>query len=120
MREVNLNASETNIVFTVLNQGDPQRGLTVQEIRTVMPLLDEIEKSIINRKPGPDGAEFVNFGPAKLKLKESDYNFILQKLENSGGWSNAAQGRVVVALIDRFKEISPLPDNDKKPEGDQK
>jgi len=111
MRRMNLTAVECKLIHTVLNSGDPQKGLSLSEVRTSIPILDKLEAPAI-KKQTPEG-ESIEFVDASFKFKESEYNTIISKLENSSGWASVAFGRMVVKLIDTLKEVPLLPEQEK-------
>lgn len=103
MRTISLTADEANLVYLTLDQAPPQRGLSVSDIRKVLPLMDKLEAPAKHIPvPGGERLEFVDM---ELQLKESEYQLVLSKFEESAGWSNANIGRRVIRLIDRLKEI---------------
>ena len=112
MRTMKLNGDEVKAMYDALNQGDPQRGLTVSEIREVMPIMDKLEETAKKSKiPTPQGPrEVLTFQETVLKLKESEYDILNRRLENSGGWVTVEIGRRVVNLIDKLKEVASVPD----------
>ena len=103
MKRIKLTGEEANLVFNALDNGDPQRGLGLQDIRTLIPIMDKLEaqakRTVV---PGGERLEF----PAELELslKESEFTTVVSKLEASTGWTNVTTGRKVVRLVDRIKE----------------
>jgi hypothetical protein len=114
MRKITLTPTESKIMFDALDQGSPQQGLTVSEIRKALPVLDKIEESaekrVVNTQNGPN--EVLDFKETILELKESEYSYCLQKVENSSGWVSATFGRHIIKLIDKLKE-SPIIEEEK-------
>ena len=111
MRRMNLTANEIKLIHTVLNSGDQQRGLSLPEIRTLLPLVDKLEVNA-KRRQLPDG-EMLEFVDASFVFKESEYNTILTKMEASSGWVSVDFGRKVIALVDKLKEVVSDGDTDK-------
>ena len=108
MRTLTLNPIEANILFTCLNHGDPQRGLAMQDIRSAIPILDKVEEHV-TRIPTDQG-ERLEFSDMTIKLKESEHTFVVGKLESSGGWMSVTQGRQVIALQEKIKELPSVED----------
>jgi hypothetical protein len=108
MRKLTLTKDEAGILHTAINQGDPQRGLTLREIRDAIPILDRLE---LHAKQVRGIHVFEK--DVELELKESEYIFVRDKLDNSGSWISVSAGRTVVALADRFAELPALPDSTK-------
>ena len=110
MKKVTLTGEEANLVFTALDNGDPQRGLSLNEIRTLVPLMDKLEAQA-EKQPLPGGqGERLIFRDVILVLKESEFTTLKSKLEGSGGWLTATTGRKIIKLIDRLKETPTEPD----------
>lgn len=107
MRTINLTATETKLIHGVMNVGDPQRGLSLSEIRTLIPLMDKIEATV-TRKQVEQG-EMLEFKDMTLEATESEYEMINKKLESSSGWMNVEVGRIVLKLIDKLKDIPSAP-----------
>lgn len=105
MRNVLLTAEEATLVFTALNQGNPQTGLSIPEIRAVLPILDALEARAQKHIMPNNTGETLLFVDTPLQLKEAEYSLLLQKLENSSGWKSADVGRRVIKLTERLKEI---------------
>lgn len=101
MRKIKLEALEANLIYAVLNQGDPQHGYSIAELRKVIPILDKLEARA-TRNNTAEG-ETLTFSDMELELKESEYSLIKQTLETSSGWT-AVQGRKVLALIEKLEE----------------
>jgi hypothetical protein len=99
MRKINLNAVEASIVHAVLNMSDPQRGLTMQEVRDAIPLLDMVEANCTQE----NGQRI--FKPVDLVLKESQFEMLKNKFSKSCGWLSVEHGRAVVKLEDKIKDI---------------
>jgi len=116
MRTIKLNGDEVKSLYDALNQGDPQRGMTITEIRDIMPIMDKLE---VNAKktnmPTPNGVrQVLQFQETDLGLKESEYTLAVDKLEGSSGWVSVEIGRGVVKLIDKLKEVPSTPDPEDK------
>jgi hypothetical protein len=114
MKMVKLTEEQVKVLHDALNMGDPQRGLTISDIRAAMPLIDKLEKpakkeKAFNRQVGAV-VETLYFVPLTLELKQSEYEFCLSKLEASSGWMSVEVGRKVVQLIDYIKEIPSVED----------
>jgi len=110
MRTINLSAEEANIVFTVLNRpADPRVGLTMQEIRKGMPILDKIEetaeKEIVKDPNGNILGERLAFHPVSLGLSEEDFEMLKGRIDNSSGWESMQQGRQADTFFKRLKDI---------------
>ena len=99
MRKINLNAIEASILHAAVNTGDPQRGVTLAEVRELSPLLDMLEVGSTG-----EGIDRI-FRPVELALKESQYTTIKNKLGASVGWRSVEHGRLVMKLEDRLKEL---------------
>lgn len=105
MRQFHVTAEEATLIFTALNNGDPQRGLSIVEIRAVLPILDALENTA-KKQMLPDGSgESLIFVDTELTLKDSEHQLLIQKLEASGGWKSADVGRKVIRLNNRIKEL---------------
>jgi hypothetical protein len=97
------------LVFTSLDHGDPQRGVSLNEVRTVLPIMDKFEEQ--STKTAVPGGERVVFNEQlTLSLKESEFNTLTSKLEGSAGWASASVVRKVIRLLDRLKETTKEPD----------
>ena len=111
MRKVKLTGEEANLVFASLENGDPQRGLSLADVRTVMPILEKLEAQA-DRQAIPGGEKLVFHDNTELVLKESEFTTLKAKLEGSTGWANASVGRRVVKIIDRLTETPADPDKE--------
>lgn len=103
MRRIKLSGEEANLVFNALDSGDPQRGLGLSDIRSLIPILDKLEAKA-KKTPVPGGERFEFPCELEISLKESEFTLVQTKLESSTGWANVSVGRKVVALVDRIKE----------------
>ena len=103
MRKVSMTPDDAQVLYTTLNAGDPQSGLSLSAIRTILPIMDALEKHG-ERVSVPNGEVMDWKNPFVLELKESEYNLCTSKLEASNGWRSATAGRLVIKLIDKFKE----------------
>ena len=104
MRKINLNAMEASLTHAALNMGDPQRGLSMQEIRDMVPLLDMIEA-----QSSGQGMQRV-FKSIELTLKESQWEQVKNKIAHSSGWISVESGRVIMKLEDKIKESPYIPE----------
>lgn len=117
MRNMKLTEEQVKVLHDALNQGDSMRGLTIKEIREAMPILDMLEKPAKKERTRmPNGVmnEVLFFVSMELSLKQSEYDFCLNKLEASSGWMSVDFGRKVVGLIDYLKEIPAIEDAERK------
>jgi len=111
MRKVKLTGEEANLVFSALENGDPQRGLSLADVRTVMPVLEKLEAQA-TRQAIPGGEKLIFNPQLELVLKESEFQTLKSKLEGSSGWANATVGRKVVKLLERLAETPNEPDKE--------
>lgn len=109
MRNVKMTGEEAQLVFSALDAGDPQKGVSLHEIRVVLPLMDKLELQA-TKSPIPGGERLVFNDQVEVSLKESEFNTLTAKLEGSAGWASASIGRKVVRLLDRLKETTKEPD----------
>jgi len=111
MKKITLTGEEAQLIFSALDNGDPQRGLSLTEIRSLLPVMDKLEAQA-ERLPlvSGQGERFVFKDGTMLLLKESEFTTMINKLETSGGWASALVGRKVIRLIDRLKETPTEPD----------
>ena len=119
MRKINLSAEEANIIFTVLNRpSNPQMGLTMQEIRKAMPILDKIEdkaeKEIVKHPDGSVAGERLAFHPVELEVEEDDFEMLKSRIDTSAGWESVQQGRQADALFIRLRDIPSEKEDSKK------
>ena len=125
MRKVTLTKDEASILHTAVNSGTPGQGLTLQEIRDAIPLLDKIEADGKELTDGNgnvirdgNGVAVMTFDhDFELEFKESEYILSKTRLDNSGGWINVSNGRAVVKLADKFKELPSLEPSEPEEKG---
>jgi hypothetical protein len=103
MRKIMLTSEQAQICFSALDNPEPQKGLSVQEIRATLPLMDKLEANA-ERIP-VQGGERIIFKDQELKMKEAEYQLLLTKLETSSGWASMSVGRRVLMLVDALKEL---------------
>lgn len=116
MKRIKLSGDEVKILHDCLNQGDPQRGMGLSEIRELMPLVDKLEAPAEKKNiTTPQGQrEMLNFKDMELVLKESEFTTCTQKMDGATGLMTVDYGRKIVELLDRMKEIASEPDPEEK------
>ena len=113
-RKITMTGDELKVLHDSVNQGEPQKGLNIKEIRELIPIVDKLEINAEKKQIFNQGQpiQMLTFKETTIELKESEYNICVSKLENSSGWVNVDYGRRVVALLDRIKEIPPILEKD--------
>ena len=116
MRTTKLTGDEVKVLYDTLNQGDPQRGLSISEVRELMPIIDRLEAPATKRQiTTPQGRqEIIEFKATTLVLKESEFTICLNKLDSTAGILSVEYGRKVVNLHDKLKEIPTVADPEEK------
>jgi len=116
MRKITITKDESGAIYTVLNQPtNPQAGLSIKEVRKIGPIIDKIEALGV-REEDAQGTEIIIFNSSSvIELKESEYNALNDRIENSSGWASAAYVRQVInPLLEKFEEAEKLDDTEEK------
>lgn len=103
MRNLKLAADEAMFAYRVVNAPtSPQRGLSTAEIDTRIDLFEKIENSA-ERKTLPTGEAFT-FKDCEIKLKESEFNKLLEIFASFECWGSVDEGRKGKKLAEKIKE----------------
>jgi len=114
MKKVKLTKDEVKNLYDTLNQGNPQRGLTMQDVRERSPIMDKLEenatKSIVDTPQGP--GESITFSDTELILKESEHAICMSCLDSSAGLATVTYGRLLMKLYEKVKEAETIPNKE--------
>jgi len=105
MRNVKLTAEEAKFAFQIVNAPtNPQRGMTTSEIDTRLELFEKLEGTA-DKKIVAAGEQFV-FQDCEVKLKESEFNKLIEIFTTFECWGSVEDGRKGRKLVEKIKETS--------------
>lgn len=103
MRRVNLVKNEMSLLYSILNIGGGEKGLTLKEVNDLKPLMEKVCKNAEFFMQNEN--EMVRFNDSELVMKESEWSMIKRKIEGMSGIANYEIGKKISDLLEKFKEL---------------
>jgi len=105
MRNLKLTAEEAKFAFQIVNAPtNPQRGLTTSEIDTRLELYEKLESTADKKTVA--GGESLAFKDCEVKLKESEFNKLIEIFTTFECWGSVDDGRKGKKLVEKIKETT--------------
>ena len=96
MRRLKITFEESRLLFSAMDAGDPEKGLSMSDIRYRAPLMDKLE-GLTNANADDRTMELI--------LEETEFYTIMGCLELSKGWANYTVGKQALRLLEKIIKL---------------